>query len=276
MNGLAYSLSKRTVAQPYATKRPERGRSDGLLLCFLSGILSRHLLWNGGMPQVRKYRYRGVRSVLSRIAGRIFLGLALTGVAVDFVAFDSFSAPTPTQLGEVSAAVVFTGQFDRVDAGLHLVDAKAVPRVYISGVNGGAGINPANFVHQFSARNPNIANLQRLVECCVEWGERANNTLQNARDTECWVRRRGLTGPLLLVTSQRHMARALAALSGTLPDRLIVPYPIEDAPLSVYPTRMRALDYVKYIGTFVTVRIPWIVNPQQFYGPFTEGCPGIL
>jgi len=92
VNDLAYSLSKRTVAQPYATKRPERGRSDGLLLCFLSGILSRHLLWNGGMPQVRKYRYRGVRSVLSRIAGRIFLGLALTGVAVDFVAFDSFSA----------------------------------------------------------------------------------------------------------------------------------------------------------------------------------------
>jgi hypothetical protein len=129
------------------------------------------------MAQVRKYRDRGVRSVLLRVAGRIFLGLALAGVAVDYVAFDSFSAPTPAQLGEVSAAAVFTGQFERVDAGLHLVDAKAVPRVYISGVNGGAGIYPANFVNQFSARNPNIADLQRLVECCVEWGERADNTL---------------------------------------------------------------------------------------------------
>ena len=32
-----------------------------------------------------------------------------------------------------------------------------MPRLYISGVNGNAGIDPAHFVEQFSVRNPDIA-----------------------------------------------------------------------------------------------------------------------
>ena len=109
--------------------------------------------------------------------------------------------------------------------GLRLADAGTVPRLYISGVNGNAGIDPARFVEQFSIRNAGIADLQRRVACCIEWGERADNTFDNAQDTKCWVGRRGLTGPLLLITSRQHMARAMAALSGALPDRVIVPYP---------------------------------------------------
>ena len=60
-------------------------------------------------------------------------------------------------------------------------------------------MDPAHFVEQFSMRNPDIADLPRLVACCVEWGERADNTFQNAQDTKCWAERRGLTGPLLLI-----------------------------------------------------------------------------
>ena len=153
-----------------------------------------------------RYR-RGVYSVLWRAAGSGFLGLALIGVAVGYVSFDSFSIPSLERIRQVSAAVVFTGQFDRVDVGLRLADAGAVPRLYISGVNGNVGLDPAHFVEQFSIRNPDIADLRRLVACCVEWGERADNTFQNAQDTKCWVDRRGLAGPLLLITSRQHMAR---------------------------------------------------------------------
>ena len=176
-----------------------------------------------------KYR-RGVYSVLWRAAWSGFLGLGLVGAVVGYVSFDSFSVPSPDRIRQVSAGVVFTGQFDRVDVGLRLADAGAVPRLYISGVNGNAGIDPARFVEQFSLRKPDIADLRRLISCCVEWGERADNTFQNAQDTKCWVDRRGLTGPLLLITSRQHMARARAALSGALPDRVIVPYPVEDGP----------------------------------------------
>ena len=175
-----------------------------------------------------KYAGRGVYSVLWRAAGGGFLGLALVSGTVDYVSFDSFGVPSLDRIRQVTAAVVFTGQFERVDVGLRLVDAGAVRRLYISGVNGGAGMDPAHFVEQFSIRNPDIADLPRLVACCVEWGERADNTFQNAQDTKCWAERRGLTGPLLLITSRQTMARAMAALSGALPDREIIPYPVED------------------------------------------------
>ena len=49
-------------------------------------------------------------------------------------------------------------------------------RLYISGVNESAGIDPAHLVEQFSIRNPNIADLRRLVACCVEWGQHANSS----------------------------------------------------------------------------------------------------
>ena len=220
-----------------------------------------------------KYR-RGVYSVLWRAAWSGFLGLALVGAVAGYVSFDSFSVPSLDRIRQVSAGVVFTGQFQRVDVGLRLAEAGAVPRLYISGVNGNAGIDPARFFEQFSIRNPDIADLRRLVACCVEWGERADNTFQNAQGTKCWVDRRGLTGPLLLITSRQHMARAMAALSGALPDRVIVPYPVEDGLPTVGRTRMRT--YLKYLVTIVVARLPLTVGAQRVYGPFADGCPSTL
>jgi uncharacterized SAM-binding protein YcdF (DUF218 family) len=220
-----------------------------------------------------KYR-RSVYPVLWRVAGGGILGLALVGAVVRYVSFDSFSVPSLDRIRQVSAAVVFTGQFERVDVGLRLADVGAVPRLYISGVNGNAGLDPAHFVEHFSTRNPDIADLRRLVACCVEWGERADNTFQNAQDTKCWVGRRDLTGPLLLITSRRTLARATAALSGALPDRVIIPYPVEDGPPSVGRARMR--KYLKYLVTSVVARLPLIIGGQRVYGPFAEGCPSTL
>ena len=213
---------------------------------------------------------------LTRIGGRNFLGMALVSVGLDFAAFDSFTVPTEDEVHQVSAAVVFTGAFERVDAGLQLMAAGAVPRLYVSGVNAGAGILPAHFVGQFSARNQNIADLRRLVECCVEWGERADNTFQNAWDTKCWVDRRGLTGALLLITSQRHMARALAALSGALPHLKLIPYPVDEASSPTDSLRQRALEYVKFLGTIVAVRLRWVDYANRLDGPFAKTCPGTL
>ncbi len=207
-----------------------------------------------------------------RIIPRAFYG-ALLGLAIfGFAAFDSFSIPSTATIRGAYAAVVFTGQFERVDAGLRLLNAKDIPRLYISGVNGGAGINPATLVKQFSARNPEIPDLGRLVECCVEWGELADNTFQNARDTRCWVERRGITGPLLLIASEQHMARAMAALTGTLPGFRIIPYPVRDTtPILVGEARVRA--YIEFLATLVAVRLPLWGKALQIYGPFAQGCP---
>jgi hypothetical protein len=64
-----------------------------------------------------------------------FFGLALVTLAVEYISFDSFSVPSLDRIHQVSAAVVFTGQFEHVDVGLRLPDSGAVPRLYISGLN---------------------------------------------------------------------------------------------------------------------------------------------
>jgi uncharacterized SAM-binding protein YcdF (DUF218 family) len=221
-----------------------------------------------------KYRGRGGYSVLWRVAGCCFLGVALVSVAVGYVSFDSFSVPSLDRIRQVSAAVIFASHAERIDVGLRLLDAGVVPRLYISGVNGNAVMDPVHFVEPFSIRNPDIADLRRLVACCVEWSQRADNTLQNAQDTKCWVNRRGLTGPLLLIAPRQRMARAMAALSGALPDREIVPYPVGEVLPTGAAERMR--EYLKYLVTIVAARLPLIVGAQRVYWSFAEGCPSTL
>ncbi len=203
----------------------------------------------------------------------IALGAALFGLSLGFAFFDSFGVPPDGEVRRVTVAVVFTGTFERVDAGLQLLHAGVVPRLYISGVNANAGILPDGFVSQFSQRNPNIADLRRLVECCAEWGVNANNTLQNGMDTKCWADRRGVRGPLLLITSRLHMARALDALLIALPGREIIPYPIDDPLSRVDDTAMRALEYLKYLSAPFA---RWFVGPRLLLGPFAKSCPSPL
>jgi uncharacterized SAM-binding protein YcdF (DUF218 family) len=200
----------------------------------------------------------GPRRVLIGAVGRVFLASALIGAALGFLVFDSFVIPSELEIRRASAGVIFTGAFERVDAGLQLLNAGVIPRLYISGVNAGAGIVPQNFVNQFSLRNPNIADLQRLVACCIEWGEEATDTFRNAEDTKCWIERREVAGPLLLITSRLHMARAIVALSAALPGRLLIAYPVEDAVSPKQLLRSRAIEYFKYLGTLVAVHQPSI------------------
>ena len=225
------------------------------------------------MTRFHGKRRRSLGLALMHVAGRVLLALMFISVALGFLAFDSFAVPSEAEVRRATAGIVFTGAFERVDAGLQLLDAGAIPLLYISGVNAGAGILPARFVSQFSYRNPNIANLQELVACCVEWGEDANTTFQNALETKCWVARRDLAGPFLLITSRRHMARAMAALSVTLPGRALIAFPVEDALAQGQSLRLRAIEYLKYLGAFAAIRATSIVSAEPFARPLAEPCP---
>ncbi|MBY6242481.1 YdcF family protein [Methylosinus sp. Sm6] len=201
----------------------------------------------------------------------LFVSATLVGVD-RFQSFDDFVVPSAAEVRRASAAVVFSGAFERVDAGLRLVNAGAIPLLYISGLNANAGLRPTHIVSQFSTRNPDIADLPSLIQCCVRWGENADNTLQNAFETRCWVKRRKAPGALLLITSRRHMARALTALSSELPEHALIPYPVPDAPASGSPLRPRAFEYLKYLATIVIVHIPSIDVLLGINPPLAKGC----
>lgn len=211
-----------------------------------------------------------------RLASRLVAGLFSSSLVVGYGVFDDFPTPSDADIRRAAAAVVFTGDFGRVDHGLRLLDDGLVKRLYVSGLNPGAGIWPRSFAKQFSKRNPQIANLQRLVDCCVEWGERADNTWQNALDVKCWIARRDVEGPLLLITGREHMARARVSLAAVLPKREIVVDPIEDRDLGADDGRRRLEEYLKYLETRVGTLLPDLAARSVAAGDFAEGCPAKL
>jgi uncharacterized SAM-binding protein YcdF (DUF218 family) len=200
-----------------------------------------------------------------------FIFLELGSFTLELAQFGDFAPPSEAEIHRAAAGIVFTGDFARVDEALKLLAARRVPRLYLSGVNGGAGLSREDFVAQFSQRNPELAQIGKLVSCCVEMGEAAENTLQNAFETQCWLERRAIAGPLLLVTGRVHMARALAALSRAAPDHEIVPFPIEDGMSG--SEEARSDEYLKFVGTLVLVRIPGVARRSRFSGVFAAGCP---
>jgi uncharacterized SAM-binding protein YcdF (DUF218 family) len=214
------------------------------------------------------------------VAWRALWGALLVAVLVGFVGFQAPAANPPVALAPAAGglapgvsgppnAVVFTGAYDRIDAALDLLSEGRVRRVFISGVNANAGLSPATFVQQFEPRHPQLA---ALVACCVEMGEAADTTLQNALETSCWVQRRGLSGPLVLITSTAHMARASAALAAVLPDTPIVRVAVpSEGPQR--ESRLAALEYLKHLATQALLVLPGAraLWPARF-GTYVGGC----
>lgn len=111
-----------------------------------------------------------------RVGLRALIAACVVSLSIWFASFDDYRAPGADKVRSVSAAVVFTGQFERIDVALQMLDQGTIQRLFISGLNPGAGLFPASFVAQFAARNPNIERLTDLTDCCIKWGVDAETT----------------------------------------------------------------------------------------------------
>jgi len=121
------------------------------------------------------------------------------------VAADAADLPT--------TAVVFTGQYDRVELALHLFDQGRLDRIFISGVNGGAGITPQNFAAQFRLSSNARAALNSGQ---IILAPDANTTIENALETACWLDNQPGIREIVLITGLSHMPRASWALESAL------------------------------------------------------------
>src|ERR1041384_4266492 len=103
--------------------------------------------------------------------------------------------------------VVLTGGALRISDALELLSSGHGRRLLISGVNR-------------TTRSYEIARLvpehQRWFSCCVDLGHSATNTIGNAVETRRWVEDRGFK-PLIVVTANFHMPRAMAGPGHELP-----------------------------------------------------------
>jgi len=167
--------------------------------------------------------------------------------------FERRTSSSVTDFALPAQAVVFTGQFDRVRLALDLMERGEIERVFITGVNAGAGILEGRFVTQFSLEGDL---LQAFVDGKIVLGTLATTTLQNATETKCWVERTGQFGPILLITSKRHMPRASVALEQALPGHKIWRMSLPYTGQSDGNARSIQEEYLKYLATFVITYMP--------------------
>lgn len=111
-------------------------------------------------------------------------------------------------------AVVFTGARHRVLWALRLLEDGKIARLLVS------GIPEETFLREFRL-SPVLVAARR--EGRLVLGTRAESTLENAAETVCWLRQEGLPGPILLITSNEHLPRAMAALANAAPDLAVTP-----------------------------------------------------
>lgn len=173
--------------------------------------------------------------------------------------YSTWSATNPT------AAVVFTGQFNRVNAALRLFEDGKITRLFISGVNPGAGIEATTFADQFNL-SPRVR--QALHTGQITLGERAGSTLENARETACWLQAHPEQRTLTLITGATHMPRASLALERAVGKGVSITrytVPTQGKP----PLRRWMSEFGKFAATAVVTLAPahWWQNSRACPSP---------
>jgi uncharacterized SAM-binding protein YcdF (DUF218 family) len=158
---------------------------------------------------------------------------------------------------EAEGVVALTGGADRVLEAAELLARGQARRLLITGVN------PAT-------RDADLARLlpmsKELFDCCVDLGYRAHDTAGNAIETRDWARAHAIKGPLIVVTSNYHMPRALAELSAVLPGVALYPYSVVSEHVDVADLANRRVlallgrEYLKYLRAVLRTRV---IGPGQ-------------
>lgn len=153
---------------------------------------------------------------------------------------------TPAAVPEPADAVVaLTGRSTaRLKEGMDLLVQGKGQRLLISGVN------PATTREDI--RDVTKA-YNRIYDCCVDLGWRAEDTVGNAEETAAWARSKGYKR-LIVVTADFHMPRALLELRAVMPEAEFVAHPVATAQLnarrwerSTRTARFMIGEYNKYL-----------------------------
>lgn len=219
-------------------------------------------------------RLKRYQSVVLAVGALIAAAGVLTfALHRDFVQRSSQGDAMPSLPG---SAIVFTGQFDRVELGLTLLEDGKIERLFVSGVNVGAGITLDGFATQFQLS----ARLRRaLDERQIILAPDANNTVQNALETACWLERDSYIGNVVLITSPAHMARASLALERAMPPGITVSRrnPQEG---TRNPTSAQAIsEFIKFGATWIITLLPrqlWSKRHPATCGRALRGATGAV
>ena len=149
-----------------------------------------------------------------------------------------------SEIKKAEAIIVLTGGADRVADGLKVLSEGHAERLLISGVS--AGTNASDMTKNFPQ-------YRDVIECCVELGYKAQNTVGNAEEALAFTKRHGLHKALIIVTSNYHMPRTLLETKASLGSIELIPYPVIPERLkgrfwwnSLDMSRLIFVEYIKF------------------------------
>jgi uncharacterized SAM-binding protein YcdF (DUF218 family) len=155
--------------------------------------------------------------------------------------------------------VVLTGGSSRVSDAVDLLASGYGKRLLISGVHWSSS---AGEISRTLREN------KSWLACCVDLDYSAVDTRGNATETRRWAQERGFRS-LIVVTSNYHMPRAIVELSHSMPDVLLIPFPVvgekwRDEPWwsSGQAARLLVTEYAKFLAAGVRVHIDDWVLPE--------------
>ena len=168
--------------------------------------------------------------------------------AVGLATFASrVEASTPPPEPPVADAVVALtgGSSARLEEAMALLERGRGRRLLISGVDPAATREDIRGVTK--AYN-------RIFDCCVDLGRKAEDTVGNARETADWARANGYK-TLIVVTADFHMPRSLVELRAVMPDAKLIPHAVATRQLgaarwdrSARDARVMVREYNKYLA----------------------------
>jgi len=176
------------------------------------------------------------------------VGLAAIALAAGFIDFaDSAAGARMPADPRAEGIVVLTGGSARIDRALDLLVEGRGQRLLISGVN------PAVSEQTLAQALGGASGV--ALECCVDLGHAARDTIGNAIETRKWAERQHFSS-LLVVTSDYHMRRSMAELASAMPDMRLLAVPINNPDLNLvdwwkepHTFALLAREYGKYLLT---------------------------
>lgn len=164
---------------------------------------------------------------------RFVAALLLTWI-LGFIWF-AVTLPRPADsLRRTDAIVALTGEGARIERALDMLDARAAPRLLISGVD--RDVRPGELAALYHRDAAQFA-------CCVDLGFKAVDTRSNAVETFRWTQS-GHRRSIRLVTSDWHMKRARLELDLVTDGQIKI---VEDAVQTLPSLRILIIEYHKYL-----------------------------
>ena len=96
--------------------------------------------------------------------------------------------------------MVLTGGKMRIEKGMEILQKGFAEKMFISGV-----FMPSEIEMKFNSEKSK----KDLLDCCVNFGAKAKNTIENAIEANQWLKDNSEITKIILITSYYHLPRSI-------------------------------------------------------------------